>query len=709
MSDIEGQRIAVTCPRCNSRLKVEARFAGTRQNCPECDKPFKIPGVRITSQPSAATDLDDELDDFASPSSAKPSSRTKPAPRPEPAQQELRPPASKPAQQELRPPASKPDQQELPPPAPVPKKKPAPQAPPVIAEPIELGDKSDEEGWSPDLPKNHLGSPKPDPIEADENDADEELGLPDLVESEKPAEVYRPRTHDHARMEVTVDDGEALKIDDGEGGPVSDIAITCEVCGTRVSLREEDLNKSEVDCPDCDSLVPVVIPVAKPKKQRFDTAQGGDLSLEPVSETAHLNIANDGVQLVDAAQEEPWKPKLESREKVPVQCHVCDSRLFANADQVGQNVECNVCGSQVKVLPPPKKKPKNNQPEAPPPVVEFKLSETFERPKFTPLVKGEIPSLDYDIAREAAPNSSGVEPPPVVSAVPVVEQTPRPEAAARAEAKTVEKPAQQRPSAMTAAVRTVLDKAKALDKKEVAERPTLPPSPMWTGVFKVIKDGEFVLRTMISCGMMALVYVGYCWAADLMATGQTFPLILAIMISTLTTVVGAPGMSWAVCCFLTVTNDSSQGCDEIHSWPESWQLIDQIAQSFYMIAALIAAAVPTFVVILMTGGFPPLLRTIAIVGTFLFVYPIVQLSVLEKASILSLLSAPVMRSLGTIPGSWCIFLGQSAVLGFVGVLFWNLMAYNAMWGLVVGPVHGILIMAYCRLLGRLLWVYQEKE
>ena len=55
-------------------------------------------------------------------------------------------------------------------------------------------------------------------------------------------------------------------------------------------------------------------------------------------------------------------------------------------------------------------------------------------------------------------------------------------------------------------------------------------------LFKVIKDGEFVLRTMISCGMMALVYVGYCWAADLMATGQTFPLILAIMISTLTTV-----------------------------------------------------------------------------------------------------------------------------------------------------------------------------
>ena len=652
MSDIEGQRIAVTCPRCNSQLKVEARFAGTRQQCPQCDKPFKIPGIRVDSG-KAKSDLDDELDDFTQ---SKPKSQT-----------HVTQPSTAP-----------------------PPEAPPPEAPPVVTS----TPAKDSKQWSPQLRSSDEAENQDAEVTASSKDEEEDgdLGLPTAVAPPvQQQQPHQPKIHVHSRMEMTEESGPELRIESAESIPFSGISLTCQTCGTRVAVSDKHFDRSHVPCPDCGSQVEVVMPLEPVEEKKMDPQEGPDFELEPATEAAHLDINNEQVRLVNSSETAEWKPKLSSQEKIPVVCQVCDSRLYVQESQIGKNVKCGVCGSKVKVRQPAKKQPKNRPPEPAGAEAEFKLSETFERPKYTPLNGGENPAIDYPMV--TTPARTVIEPPPVVRPP---DGSPPPES---------------RPQALTHAAQNAMRRAKAEDDEQQRSVPKLPRNPMWNGVTRVAMDPEVVLRTMISCAILLIAYVGYGLAYDLYSSGGALPLALGLGIGVVTSAVGIPGLSYTICNWLAVTEDSSQGCDEIHSWPRNWQLVDQIMQAGFLVVPALVAVVPSWLLKMVVdgAGVSPYLSFLIILVAFVLIYPILQLSVMEKESVLGLVSPSVLRCVASLNSNWIVFAGQSTVIFLVGYFPLALFQQYFMRGIVAGPCHAVLAMVYFRLMGRFMWTYIDKQ
>jgi hypothetical protein len=177
---------------------------------------------------------------------------------------------------------------------------------------------------------------------------------------------------------------------------------------------------------------------------------------------------------------------------------------------------------------------------------------------------------------------------------------------------------------------------------------------------------------------------------------------------------GLSGLVWvaplAACC-LAVVEDTANGSDEVTSWPD-YNIMDWFLKAIYFLIAGVVAGFPGVVfgsLLVSSGAFPPIFLAIAVLASWVALFPLVLCSMLAEGSIIALYSPQTIRSLRAASEAWMMFYLLSFLLGLIGACALALANVHMILISSVGAVALVaLALVYCRLLGRMMWVAQDK-
>jgi hypothetical protein len=163
---------------------------------------------------------------------------------------------------------------------------------------------------------------------------------------------------------------------------------------------------------------------------------------------------------------------------------------------------------------------------------------------------------------------------------------------------------------------------------------------------------------------------------------------------------------------MAVLRDTSEGCNEIESWP-GYVFLDWIGEPVHVFCAVCMSAVPGAAVawLLSKLNVAPV-EVIWITGpvSIFIMFPIVLISTLETNSMFGVLSWPVLRTLKRSADGWLKFYVAAAAMiaAAVGVS-WAASGLGVLVGLIVAAIADpIGWMIYFRLLGRLAWFCADR-
>ncbi|HYW79947.1 MAG TPA: hypothetical protein VE890_10250, partial [Thermoguttaceae bacterium] len=108
----------------------------------------------------------------------------------------------------------------------------------------------------------------------------------------------------------------------------------CPLCGTHMQAREDQVGR-QMTCPDCRRTM--IVPPAPPQKPK-------DRGPKVVDRAAAYEVRVEDGPATDADQ----------THLIPVVCPLCETRLHATEDQIGQEMVCPDCDRPFVVPPPPK-------------------------------------------------------------------------------------------------------------------------------------------------------------------------------------------------------------------------------------------------------------------------------------------------------------------------------------------------------------------
>ena len=409
------------------------------------------------------------------------------------------------------------------------------------------------------------------------------------------------------------------------------IRVNCPLCDTLLHGTLDQVGESLL-CPDC--YTPVVVPPPK----------------EPAEEKPTVAHSVDEEY---ALQKEVDEPAAESRAKeqplIPLVCKVCQTRMYASVDQVGELVTCPDCSTPV-VVPRPQAPVAKPRPDGTL-IGEYGVGKTVERPEYKP-------RPDVRLARIEPGDTRAVE-----------------------EAKT---------------------------SGIVRVRPVPPQWPFLSGIFGFLwNPGTWPRLVGLMLGLLLVLPPGI-FALSLMIT-PNLGLVSAIPWFGAMVMFAAGAlacMAWgfvAFPIFLAVVRDTAEGNDEIESWPEppyiDW--VGEFFQVFNSVSVSVLCGVAAYQLLYSLG-----MRTALVLplGVF-FLFPVALLSMLEGDSALKALSLPVVGSLFSVWWAWGLFYLETAVLvGAFLLLAVGTLLLVGPWGLLlVGTLWVPILMLYFRLLGRVAW------
>lgn len=423
----------------------------------------------------------------------------------------------------------------------------------------------------------------------------------------------------------------------------------------------------------------------------------------------------------------PPQPKPKPAPKpIPVYCRVCQTLMYGQPNQVGQSLKCPDCGAATVVPPPPIEK-------------EHKALAAMEGEQYEVWGVDEAPSVAEMVASQpkyiavlchlcqtlvhATPEQVGrklkcpdcgaltvvelpvdltIKPPPANDEYeleidadldpgerPVIVPPRRPmlyeEEAEAARKKQEEREAQGK------RVGTKLDER---------GRALMPRYPLLTSVLSFMFTSG-VIRRWAALTLTWYILVSPTWLTSLTFMGPIAAVPMG-MLSFVCILVWYAGLAAIV---MSIIVESSEGNDEIHSWP-STNPADWAGEFFYLVFACLASPLPGWLL----GRFVPDLPTQAIlfIGSVYFALPVIILSQLEVGSAFAIASPRVIGSFFRVPGSWLTFYVEVGVVGLVclGATFVAALAGNVfIAGLV--PLYIFAIVLCARILGRLAWKISE--
>jgi len=416
------------------------------------------------------------------------------------------------------------------------------------------------------------------------------------------------------------------------------IPVHCPVCNTLMHGTLEEVGKHLL-CPDC--YTPVEVPPPKaPAQEKPPLAH-------PVDEEYAIREEPDG----RAAESRPADKPL-----IPVVCSLCQTRMHATLEQVGELITCPDCGRPAVVprpeAPVPKPRPEGTL------IGEYGVGKPAERVEYKP-------RTDVRLVR--------IEP----------------------------------------------GDTQALDEADVTGivhlRPTPPRWPFWTGIFSFLwHPGTWPRLAGLTAGLL-VVLLPVIYGVVLMVKtpvaglGNAAPLVGSMVIMA---VGGLLCVVWAVVVsppLLTVIQDTAEGNDAIESWPEPI-FSDWLLDFFYFLNSA-AVSVLLGVGVAWLLAFVTPLSPLAVPVTAFVLFPIALVSMLEAGSPLRPLSLNVWGSLFSLWWAWAAFYFETAVLvgGFV-FLSGLVVRFLGPWGLLPAAVpSAALTLVYCRLLGRLAWCVAQES
>lgn len=260
------------------------------------------------------------------------------------------------------------------------------------------------------------------------------------------------------------------------------------------------------------------------------------------------------------------------------------------------------------------------------------------------------------------------------------------------------------------------------DELKVAERPTLPPHPMTTGIFSMFADGSAIVWLVvlsffhaIVIGLLTVPAMIFSGMVELVEKADMATFVVGALNTGAGTFLGMIVLLFAANCFLCILQDSAAGNRIIESWPDKAGGAFSLVGILYVLGAL-------FYCVLIGFAATWSLRNQGIgwlpvqLGIVFLTFPLFLTSSLEAGSPMLPISLIMIRSLFARFTAWLAFYLETAVLFAIGIvvtltLVWSIgpkaQPLSIACGLVLGPLFTFLLFVYFRLLGRLVWVCDE--
>ena len=445
------------------------------------------------------------------------------------------------------------------------------------------------------------------------------------------------------------------------------------------------------------------------------------------------------------------KPKVTH---VAVVCTLCRTRLHAPLEKVGQTIQCPDCHTVNEIKPlqgkiaPKSKGPSLDNAE------EFDLSTPVERPAYRPL---QAPRGEYEVlsaldpasvehgwtlpaAGEAPGQQLAAREPTAAAKPPAAASPPAP---VKASAPVAEPPAEEYAEYEEDEEFVISEPVERLEYKPppVKLPPPDPDAAMYDGRYDDEYTGAGVNRKAKDAWKKAPFLIGIVeflfqrdtllrWA--LYAVGAALLVALAnaatpvkgddhvadalnsAMTKVYAIIFGIGFMAWvapfAICC-LAIVEDTANGSDEITSWPD-YNILDWFSKAAYFPVAGMVAGFPGLVIgsfIVSSSGFPPIVVLLAILASWIFLFPLVLGSMLAENSIFAFYSPTTFKSLKVAADAWMMFYVYMIFIGFLAAVA---LAVASIKMFIISSVGAtalvVLAFVYCRLMGRLMWVAQGK-
>jgi phage FluMu protein Com len=440
------------------------------------------------------------------------------------------------------------------------------------------------------------------------------------------------------------------------------------------------------------------------------------------------------------------KPKVT---QVPVVCRLCQTRMYAPVEQIGQQIKCPDCHT-VNLIKAPKgfegtSASSSARPPPKPPIPsqdagdDIQLGEAAERPAYRPMVE---PRGEYRVlkALDPAVRAAGWSDPDLA--------TPGQPAAKQGAAKG---------SAAKATV-TLEPEGHEVDEEfrisEPVERVELPREPiklpkpdpdesLYDGRYDDDLFGEGLdprqpeawKRSPFVLGIVGFLFLPNTlarwllfslWLAGAMAMGnkavaystnaqqpqeQLFAIFCAMGFAVMFGLWLAPFCTG----FLAVVQDTANGSNDVETWPD-WNIVEWFyPMVFVPFAALLSGLPGAFVTAgLLGSGLDPrvasLMAAAPLMLSWIALFPIVMYSMLAEASVLAPVSPHTWRSWKVASEGWIVFYMASILIALVGTVAGSFMLSSYLVLSAIGALGTVTCMLlYARLLGRLLWYSAQKE
>lgn len=476
--------------------------------------------------------------------------------------------------------------------------------------------------------------------------------------------------------------------------------VVCRECGVAMTARREHLGRSAT-CPRCEAAITIT-------------------EAPPLEHPSGLPAPRPA-------------PKTPEPTTTNFDCRVCGTRMSFDLEHVGRKAKCPDCLA-VNVIPPPKAPPKAKQPAA------------FDGPQYE-VWQGEHQPWGVDLARnrpqrirvECCVCQTGMDAAPQD----VGKLLTCPDCGAKTEIKpshasgATKKPtpptpappyevAQSRPTGppLAADAWLVDDGTDRPNEFTTGPRPELPRHPMTTGVMKFVHSPGIVGRWLgvstglaIAAGLM-LVSLRALGFAGAPLGGAAMSAFGIVMIGAAAGLFGAitAFMSLAVAAAfaMTIITETSEGNDRVQEWPPI-DPIDCVGALATLAIAAMVSATPGWAVgaaiftrwsaLADYAVFAPYVGALTSAALF---FPVVLLSQLAASSAFAIATPEVLITIPRTLGVWLRLLSQSVLLATAGGLMLAATAHTPLLTPVTMLLLVALLAVYCRLIGRLAWVFAER-
>jgi hypothetical protein len=253
----------------------------------------------------------------------------------------------------------------------------------------------------------------------------------------------------------------------------------------------------------------------------------------------------------------------------------------------------------------------------------------------------------------------------------------------------------------------VLQRAEEEQLEEEATDPPLPASPFKDGLFKFLLDPNAIGRLVFLAGAF-FILLGAIQLAIVTTDEGGIQQFMSVVMRMFAATFGIVFLAVACTSLQGILQDTSNGLDEIESWPDL-NFLDWFGEMLFILSALFICVVP-FVILAKLAGATAAGFWATVLGgssvTLIFAFPVILLSLLETGSPINPFSPPILQSLRLALGAWLKFtlLAAIVVAGAVGLVALRTSQpdYTALNGCIAAALT-VLAAIYFRLLGRLAW------